>query len=106
VFAFWAVRQAALNKAPRDLDLAAVFQESRNHGLMPNSLDVIAREWAPRLALSHEEVKSYLTDNIYYSLDLDCLDGMSLFYQLAYQCGALPAVPPLSFLDAAKAVVI
>ena len=39
VFAFWAIRQAALNDAPRDLDLAAVFQESRDHGLLPESLD-------------------------------------------------------------------
>lgn len=106
VFAFWAVRQAALNEAPRDLDLAALFQESRNHGLMPNSLDVITREWAPRLALSLEEVKSYLTENIYYSLDPDCLEGMCLFYQLARECGALPSAPPLSFLDAAKVAVI
>ncbi len=106
VFAFWAVRQAALNIAFRDLDLATVFQESRNNGLLPNSLDVIAREWAPRLALGHEDVKSYLTENIYYSLDPDCLDGMRLFYQLAHECGALPAAPPLFFLDAAKAVVI
>lgn len=106
VFAFWAIRQAALNHAPRDLDLAAVFQESRNHGLLPNSLAVIAREWAPRLALSEEEVKSYLTENIHYSLDPDCLDGMRLFYELGRECGALASAPPLSFLDAAKAVVI
>jgi len=106
VFAFWAVRQAALNQAPRDLDLAAIFQESRNHGLLPNSLDVIAQEWAPRLGLSNEDVKSYLTENIYYSLDSDCLDGMRLFYELAHECGALPSAPPLSFLEAAKAVVI
>ena len=105
VFAFWAIRQAALNDAPRNLDLATVFQESRNNGLMPNSLDVIAREWAPRLGLSPGDVKNYLTENIYYSLDPDCLDGMRLFYQLAHQCGALPAAPALSFLDAAKAVV-
>src|ERR1700680_2394027 len=106
VFAFWAVRQAALNDAPRDLDLATVFQESRNHGLLPISLDIIAREWAPRLALSREEVKSYLTENIHYSLDPDCTDGMRLFYQLARECGALPSAPPLSFLDVAKAAVI
>jgi chorismate dehydratase len=106
VFAFWAIRQAALHDAPRDLDLTSVFQESRNHGLLPNSLDVIAREWAPRLDLSHEDVKTYLTHNIHYSLDPDCLDGMRLFYQLARECGALTSVPPLSFLDTAKAVLI
>ncbi|HSY66028.1 MAG TPA: menaquinone biosynthesis protein [Terriglobales bacterium] len=106
VFAFWAIRQAALNDAPRDLDLATVFQESRNHGLLPISLDIIAREWAPRLALSEEDVKSYLTENIHYSLAPDCTDGMRLFYQLARECGALPSAPPLSFLDAANAVAI
>jgi chorismate dehydratase len=106
VFAFWAIRQAALRRAPRDLDLATVFQESRNHGLLPNNLDVIASEWGPRLALRQEEVKSYLTENIHYSLDPDCLDGMRLFYELARECGALPCAPPLSFLDAAKAVGI
>ncbi len=106
VFAFWAVRQAALKDAPRDLDLATVFQESRDHGLLPESLDCIAREWGPRLGLSQEDVKSYLTENIHYSLDPDCLDGLQLFYSLARECGALPSVPQLCFLDAAKAAVI
>jgi chorismate dehydratase len=105
VFAFWAVRQAALKDAPRDLDLASVFQESRDHGLLPESLNEIAREWAPRLGLSEEQVKSYLTENIHYSLDSDCLDGMQLFYELARECGALPSAPPLFFLDAAKVAV-
>jgi chorismate dehydratase len=106
VFAFWAVRQAVLKDAPRDLDLAAVFQESRDHGLRPKSLDHIAREWAPRLGLHKGEVKSYLTEKIHYSLDPDCLDGMRLFFEYARECGALPTVPALCFLDAAKAAVI
>ena len=106
VFAFWAVRQAALSDAPRDLDLATVFQESRDHGLLPESLDRIARDWAPRVGLSREEVKSYLTENIHYFLDPDCLNGMKLFYQYAQECSALPSAPQLFFLDAAKAAVI
>ncbi len=106
VFAFWAVRQAALKDLSRDLDLATVFQQSRDHGLLPESLDRIAREWAPRLGLSQEEVRSYLTENIHYSLDPACLDGMKLFYQYAQECGALPFAPPLCFLDVAKAAVI
>jgi chorismate dehydratase len=106
VFAFWAVRQAALSNVPRHLDLAAVFQESRDHGLLPESLDRIAGEWAPRLQLGEGEVKSYLTDNIHYSLDPECLDGMKLFYRYAQECGALPSSPQLFFLDAAKAALI
>ena len=106
VFAFWAVRQEALRNAPRDLDLATVFQESRDHGLLPSNLDSIAREWGPRLGLSRENIKSYLTENIHYFLDPPCLDGMQLFYQYAQECGALSSVPPLFFLDSAKAATI
>ena len=47
VFAFWAVRQAALNDAPAVLDLATVFQDSRDHGLEPANLDRIVQEWSP-----------------------------------------------------------
>jgi chorismate dehydratase len=88
------------------LDLATVFQESRDHGLLPSNLDSIAREWGPRLGLSRENIKSYLTENIHYFLDPPCLDGMQLFYQYAQECGALSSVPPLSFLDSAKAATI
>jgi len=106
VFAFWAVRQAALKELSRDLDLAAVFQESRDHGLLPESLDRTAREWAPRLGLSEQAVKSYLTENIHYSLDPDCLEGLRFFFQYALECGALPPAPALSFLDVAKVAMI
>jgi chorismate dehydratase len=106
VFAFWAVRQASLTAAERDLDLAATFQESRDHGLLPKSLDHIATTWSPRVGLGQTEVKSYLTENIYYSLDPACLEGMQLFYQYAQECGALASAPPLCFVNAAKAVGI
>jgi chorismate dehydratase len=102
VFAFWAIRQAALSDVPTTLDLAATFQDSRDHGLQPASLDRIAREWAPRLALSEAEIRAYLTENIYYDLDPACLDGLQLFYRYAGECGALPAAPSLHFLDVAK----
>jgi len=106
VFAFWAVRQEALNHAPQDLDLAKVFQDSRDHGLLPENLDRIAGDWSRRIGLSREEVKSYLSENIHYSLDPECMDGLHLFYQHARECGALPSAPPLCFLDAAKTAVI
>jgi chorismate dehydratase len=105
VFAFWAVRKEALKDAPHDLDLATAFQESRDHGLLPENLDRIAREWAPRLALSQENVKSYLTENIHYFLDSACLHGMQLFFKYAEECAALSIAPSLLFLDAAKAAV-
>jgi chorismate dehydratase len=106
VFAFWAVRRAALTGEPPAFDLAAVFQVSRDHGLRAESLQQIAREWAPRLGLSESDVKTYLTENIYYDLDPACLDGLRLFYGYAEECGALPAAPRLRFLDVAKTAAI
>jgi chorismate dehydratase len=106
VFAFWAVRQAALTIAPPALDLSTTFQESRNHGLQTDNLQRIAREWAPRLGLSEADVITYLTENIYYDLDTACLDGLQLFYRYAEECGALAAAPSLRFLDLAKTAAI
>ena len=105
VFAFWAVRRTALRDAPASLDLAAVFQESRDHGLEPRSLAQIARDWAPRLGLDEADIRSYLTENIHYHLDPPCLEGMKLFYRYAVECGALACVPELQILDVAKPAI-
>jgi chorismate dehydratase len=101
VFAFWAVRQAALMDAAL-IDLAGIFQESRDHGLDPDHLDQIAREWAPKLALSESSVRSYLTGNIHYYLDAECLEGLQLFYRYGEEIGVLPKAPELRFLEAAR----
>ena len=93
---------SGLKDVPATLDLAAIFQDSRNHGLLPPSLDRIAREWAPRLGLSQAAIRAYLTENIYYDLDPECLDGLQLFYRYAGECDALLPAPPLHFLDVAK----
>lgn len=117
VFAFWAVRQASLCRDSRPRlsaarsdapvptpDLATIFQQSRDHGLEPASLDQITREWAPRLDIAEAEVRSYLTENIYYHLDASCLEGLQLFYRYAAEIGALPAAPEMNFLNTAKAL--
>lgn len=99
VFAFWAVRQEALKDVTPDLDLASVFQQSRNRGLLPHSLDQIARQWGPRLGLNETDIKSYLTESIHYYLDAECIDGLNLFFRYAHECGALPQAPELHFLE-------
>jgi chorismate dehydratase len=127
VFAFWAVRRQALQEdalrgdglcgdgrirpsasrsdARGTQDLATTFQQSRDHGLEPASLDHITREWAPRLGLTESDVRSYLTENIYYQLDAPCLEGLQLFYRYAAEIGALPAAPSIDFLSPAKACI-
>src|SRR5579862_6495146 len=104
VFAFWAVREAALREADPALDLGAIFRESRNHGLEAASLDWIAREWAPRLGLSEDAIRVYLIDNIHYRLDAECLEGLLLFYRYAAEIGVLREAPRLQFVEIPKIV--
>lgn len=97
VFAFWAIRKQAL--AGRDgAVIAGVFRKSRDHGLLPNNLEAIAQEWAPRLGLTAEAVRVYLTQNIHYYLDPPCLEGLELYYRLSTEVGALPPAPELRFV--------
>jgi chorismate dehydratase len=103
VFAFWAIRSQALREADPSLDLAAVFQASRDHGLAPQSLNQIALEWTPRLGLSETDIRSYLADNIYYELDAPCMEGLRLFYRYATELGVLPSAPELRFMASAAA---
>ena len=104
VFAFWAVRGEALQDADPALDVAAVFRESRDHGLEKSSLDVIAREWAPRVGLSEDGVREYLTENIHYQLDEGCLEGLHLFYRYAAEIGVLREAPQLQFVEISKSI--
>ena len=106
VFAFWAVRKDALKDKTSNLDLATIFQQSRNHGLAPDNLNQIAREWAPRVGLSEADVRSYLTDNIHYYLDPAHIEGLQLYYRFAQECGALPTAPALDFLEITKPALI
>jgi chorismate dehydratase len=130
VFAFWAVRQQALQEAalcgdsrPFDKlragsrlsasrsdavsaqDLAAIFQQSRDRGLEPANVDHIVEEWSPRLNLTPSAIHSYLTENIHYHLDAACLEGLELFYRYAAEIGALPAARQIDFLPAPKACI-
>ena len=106
VFAFWAVRNAELREADPALDLAQIFQDSRDHGLEPANISQLAREWSPRIGLSEDQVRSYLTENIHYELDPGCIEGLDLFYRYSAEIGALPAAPEIRFLDAAKAATV
>ncbi|HLB90975.1 MAG TPA: menaquinone biosynthesis protein [Terriglobales bacterium] len=97
VFAFWAIRKDAL-QGRNGLAIAETFKKSRDHGLLPGNLETIAQEWAPRLGLTPELVRLYLTQNIHYYLDPPCLEGLQLYYRLGAETGALPQAPPLRFV--------
>jgi chorismate dehydratase len=97
VFAFWAIRMQAL-AGRNGARIAGIFKKSRDHGLSPKNLAAIAQEWAPRLGLTAEGVRVYLTHNIHYYLDPPCLQGLALFYRLAEEIGVLPQAPELRFV--------
>jgi chorismate dehydratase len=106
VFAFWAIRHGAIANIPCEIDLAAIFRQSRDHGLEAANLESLVRHWAARLGLTEENVRQYLTENIHYYLDPASLDGLQLFYRYAQECGALPPAPSLDFLETPKSVVL
>ncbi len=97
VSAFWAVRPEAIKRSR--LDTQSViddFIQSRDHGLA--HIEDLVREWAPRLHISASTVRTYLSENIHYILDEDCIAGIELFFRYAAECKVLPVVPPLRWL--------
>lgn len=98
VFAVWAVRRAALREASPKLDVSQIFERSRDRGILPGNIQFLSDKWGPRLGLSIESVRDYLTDNIYYYLDRSCLEGLQLFYRLAAECRSIERAPELHFL--------
>ena len=97
VFAFWAVRKAALQNYGAEPNIAQVFQQSRDHGL--KHIPEIASAWAPRLDLSAKVITEYLTENVDYSLDADNLEGLRLFYRYGVECSLFDRIPNLAFLE-------
>src|SRR5271165_431026 len=98
VFALWAVRMDALHRQPQGMNLVQIFQQSRDHGLLPESIEMLARDWAPKLGISEAEVASYLTENIHYYLDRENHAGLQLFLTYAHEEGLIAEVPELRFL--------
>jgi len=96
VFAFWAIRQAALTG--RDaVEISGIFNQSRDHGVRALNLETIAEQWSVRLNLPVSSLRTYLSQNIHYYLDPPCLEGLMLFYRYAAEIGALPQAPELDF---------
>ncbi len=97
VAAVWAVRPAALRlNGITPAQLFADLTASRNAGL--THIDTLVREWTPRIALPAEVIRTYLTQNIHYTLDPDCLRAIEHFRALATQLGVLPLLPQLRLL--------
>ncbi|HTC95019.1 MAG TPA: menaquinone biosynthesis protein [Terriglobales bacterium] len=96
VYAFWAVRQAALANHPLAESLASIFQRSRDHGLA--HVAEIAQEWAPRLGIDKAGIRDYLLGNMRYGFDQEQMAGLNLFFTLASEVGVMQQVRSLNFI--------
>lgn len=97
VAAVWAVRPAALLlNGITPAQLTADLTASRDAGL--THIDTLVREWTPRISIPAEIIRTYLTQNIHYTLDQDCLRAIEHFRALATQLGVLPLLSQLRLL--------
>ena len=103
VFAFWAIRKAALREASPQLNIAQAFQQSRDNGL--KQIPEIAAAWTSKVGLSPKLISDYLTENVDYTLDAENLEGLRLYYRYGAECGIFPRVPDLEFLEQSRPVV-
>jgi chorismate dehydratase len=79
---------AAAPGSPLDESVAEDFIQSRIHGLQ--NIDTLVAEWSRKIAISEHTLRAYLTTNIHYILDEECLEAMKVFFRMAAEAGALP----------------
>jgi chorismate dehydratase len=84
VSAVWAVAPGS----PLDETIANDFIQSRIHGL--ENIDALVAEWSRRLPIPEQTIRAYLTTNIHYVLDEECIEGMRGFFRIAAELGVLP----------------
>jgi chorismate dehydratase len=64
------------------------FIQSRIHGL--DNIDALVAEWSKKLPVGEQTIRTYLTANIHYVLDEECIEGMRVFFREAANLGILP----------------
>jgi chorismate dehydratase len=102
VFAFWAIREnstawhVGTDSPDGPQDVRIDFESAKREGLA--HADQLAEIYSKRLGLPSSDLFSYLTENISYDLDEECLRGLKLYYELAYQCELTAEPRDLVFL--------
>src|SRR5580704_10176330 len=97
VAAVWAVRPETLGTPNLTAaQLTENLEASRNHGLL--NIENLVEQWTPRIAIPPATIRHYLSSNIHYVLNTDCIRAIELFRQYAAEVDVLPPLPRLRFL--------
>jgi chorismate dehydratase len=97
VAAVWAVRPETLaSSSLTAAELTENLETSRNHGLL--NIENLVEQWTPRISIPPATIRHYLTSNIHYILNTDCIRAIELFRQYAAEADILPPLPRLRFL--------
>ncbi len=97
VSAVWAVCAGAIETAKLTAhQVVEDFVQSRDHGMA--HIEDLVREWVPRIPVPATTIRTYLSTNIHYVLDEECLAGLELFFRYAAEYDVLPQAPPLRWL--------
>lgn len=64
------------------------FIRSRDHGRQ--NIDALVADWSRKIPVQENTIRAYLTTNIHYVLDDECIEGMRGFFGMAAETGVLP----------------
>lgn len=87
-----AARWGGARESSWENSVAQDLIRSRDHGLA--NIAALVDEWSNRIPIPAHTIYSYLTDNIHYVLDEECMEGMRCFFRMASKIGILPAYEP------------
>jgi chorismate dehydratase len=91
VFAMWMANQEN-SDAVEQIDFARARDEGLKH------LDEIIANYETEIPLARDEFKTYLSENIAYSIDDSMQNGLSLFFDLARKHNLIERLKPLCFV--------
>jgi len=99
VAAVWATRSSLKLSEQERAQIALDLNTSRQHGCEPASIETLVQEWTPRIAVPPAVIRTYLTENIHYTLDAPIRQAIHHFRALAAANTLLPPLDPLPFLE-------
>jgi chorismate dehydratase len=91
VFAMWMVRNDSIVKSS-----AVDFAAARDEGLL--LVEDIVAHYKREIPLPVEELRTYLIDNISFTIDESMRAGLQLYFELAHKHGLIEKVKHLTFI--------